>query len=106
MNNEIKINKHDYNRVVLTEVQPYELPFIVTNEGFYSFIGSCDGSNFLELLFGPLKETKPYDFKIVKSSDSFRKLSLIHPFGQVKFTDFYRKYHNLIKSKCENSNFS
>ncbi|MEI6896690.1 MAG: antiviral reverse transcriptase Drt3b [Psychromonas sp.] len=106
MSNEIKINKHDYNRVVLTEVQPYELPFIVTNEGFYSFIGSCDGSNFLALLFGHLKETRPYDFKIVKSSDTFRKLSLIHPFGQVKFTDFYRKYHSLIKSKCENSNFS
>ena len=106
MSNEITINKHDYERVVLTEVQPYELPFIVTNEGFYSYLKSDTKRVFLKSLFGHLNETIPLDFKITKSHESFRKLSLIHPFGQSKFADFYRKYNELIKFKCYNSKYS
>lgn len=106
MGNEIKINKHDYNRVVLTEVQPYELPFIVTNEGFYSYLKLHKDRTILRELFGSLPTTRPFDFKITKSADSFRKLSLIHPFGQTKFIDFYRRYNGMIKSRCSNSNFS
>jgi hypothetical protein len=106
MNNEITINKHDYERVVLTEVQPYELPFILTNEGFYGYLKSSKGRDFLVSLFGNLTETLPFDFKITKTNDSFRKLSLIHPFGQSRFADFYRQYNELIKSKCDNSKYS
>jgi hypothetical protein len=106
MSEEIKINKHDYNRVVLTEVQPYELPFIVTNEGFYSYLKFDSNRRFIDILFGDLRETRPFDFKITKTVNTFRKLSLIHPFGQSKFVDFYRQYNGLIKSKCGNSKFS
>lgn len=106
MAEEIKINKHDYNRVVLTEVQPYELPFIVTNEGFYSYLYSDSSRLFIDNLFNSFVETLPFDFKITKTSNTFRKLSLIHPFGQARFVDFYRKYNGLIKSKCDSSKFS
>lgn len=106
MAEEIHINKHDYNRVILTEVQPYELPFIVTNEGFYSYLKSDKKRVFLDSLFGQYSETLPFDFKITKTSNTFRKLSLIHPHGQSKFVDFYRKYNGLIKSKCDSSKFS
>ncbi|QPB85283.1 hypothetical protein CWC22_019865 [Pseudoalteromonas rubra] len=106
MGNEIKINKHDYYRVVLTDVQPYELPFIITNEGFYSYIKNNNKHNILDQLFSSFNELKPYDFKITKSEGSFRKLSLIHPYSQLKFTDFYRKYHDIIKSKCSFSRYS
>jgi hypothetical protein len=106
MAEEIKINKHDYNRVVLTEVQPYELPFIVTNEGFYSYLKSDSKRHFINLLFSDCRETLPFDFKITKTTNTFRKLSLIHPFGQSLFVDFYRRYNGLIKSKCDSSKFS
>jgi hypothetical protein len=106
MPEEIKINKHDYNRVVLTEVQPYELPFIVTNEGFYSYLKMDAKRLFINSLFDDFSETLPFDFKIIKTSNTFRKLSLIHPIGQSKFVDFYRKYNSLIKSQCSNSKFS
>ena len=106
MAEEIKINKHDYNRVVLTEVQPYELPFIITNEGFYANLKLLTNQCFFDELFGYMSETRPFDFKITKTHDSFRKLSLIHPFGQSKFISFYRKYNSLIKSKCNESKYS
>ncbi|TLS83839.1 RNA-directed DNA polymerase [Photobacterium damselae subsp. damselae] len=106
MSKEIKINKHDYVRVVLTDVQPYELPFIVTNEGFYSYIKNNINNDFLHNLFLAFSELKPYDFKITKSKDSYRKLSLIHPYSQYKFISFYRDNHSLIKSKCSISKYS
>lgn len=106
MAEEIKINKHDYNRVVLTEVQPYELPFIITNEGFYTYLKSKKSSCFFEEVFGDLSETRPFDFKITKTHNSFRKLSLIHPFGQKKFISFYRNYNGIIKSRCSESRYS
>lgn len=106
MAEEIKINKHDYNRIVLTEVQPYELPFIITNEGFYTYLKSSNSLCFFEKIFGHLTETKPFDFKITKTHNSFRKLSLIHPFGQKKFISFYRNYNGIIKSKCNDSRYS
>lgn len=106
MANEIKINKHDYNRIVLTEVQPYELPFIVTNEGFYLYLSNNKGNDFFNKLFSTFKETKPFDFKIKKNENSTRKLSLIHPYGQTKFVSFYRNYNEIIKSKCSISNYS
>ncbi|PHZ58899.1 hypothetical protein CRG86_014755 [Photobacterium leiognathi] len=65
MSKEIKINKHDYNRVVLTDVQPYELPFIITNEGFYTYLKN-DNTSFFERLFSSYDSLKPYDFKITK----------------------------------------
>ncbi|HCH4900363.1 TPA: RNA-directed DNA polymerase [Vibrio parahaemolyticus] len=106
MASEIKINKHDYLRVVLTDVQPYELPFIITNEGFYSNIKDSSSNDFLNNLFISYKELKPYDFKITKNEKSLRKLSLIHPFAQKKFASFYREHHDIIKSKCSISKFS
>lgn len=106
MSKEITIHKHDYERVVLTEVQPYELPFIITNEGFYSYLRSDPKRKLIGSLFDNLTETLPFDFKIIKTNNTFRKLSLIHPYGQSKFADFYRKYNELIKSKCDNSKYS
>ena len=82
------------------------LPFIVTNEGFYSYLKSDSKRRFINLLFSGCRETLPFDFKITKTTNTFRKLSLIHPFGQSRFVDFYRRYNGLIKSKCDSSKFS
>ncbi|ELN6934467.1 RNA-directed DNA polymerase [Vibrio navarrensis] len=106
MASEIKINKHDYLRVILTDVHPYELPFIITNEGFYLNLKDDDSVTILNALFSSYKELKPYDFKITKNGKSLRKLSLIHPYAQKKFTSFYREHHDIIKSKCSLSKFS
>lgn len=34
----VNLRKSDFHRVLLTDVLPYELPFILTNEGFYSYL--------------------------------------------------------------------
>lgn len=108
MNRLIQINKHDYYRVVLTEVQPYELPFILTNEGFYNYISKYkdNADSFFAALFSQHKDTKPYDFNIVKTNDSLRRLSLVHPYSQYRFCDFYRQYNELITFRCSSSEFS
>ena len=40
----IKINKEDKSRVILTELLPYEVPMLFSNEGFYNIIKSGDSS--------------------------------------------------------------
>ncbi|SDI02808.1 hypothetical protein SAMN04488062_12055 [Flavobacterium omnivorum] len=34
----VKINKEDKTRVLLTELLPYEVPMLFSNEGFYNII--------------------------------------------------------------------
>jgi len=34
----VKIKKDDKYRVLLTEILPYEVPMIFSNEGFYSIV--------------------------------------------------------------------
>ncbi|WP_193853328.1 hypothetical protein [Enterobacter hormaechei] len=33
---EVRVNKKDFNRVLVTETIPYETPIIVSNDGFYN----------------------------------------------------------------------
>ncbi|MDC5398670.1 hypothetical protein NRA60_15065, partial [Acinetobacter baumannii] len=35
MKSKIYLDKKDFYRVLLTDVLPYEVPFILSNEGFY-----------------------------------------------------------------------
>ena len=101
-----KVLSSNYNRVLLTEVLPYEVPILLTNEGFYSRHITQIEPGLLGEILAPNKETHPFQYRIVKSSDSYRTLHLIHPSSQRDFVEFYKKYHSLICVLTSRSEFS
>ncbi len=73
----IKISKSDYKRVLLTDILPYEVPILFSNEGFYKLISEN------KVLPGTFSEglkldsyTIPYSYKIKKGLASSRSLAL------------------------------
>ena len=110
-----KIIKKDYNRILLTDTQPYEMPVIIGNEGFYNHLCdhevSIDRSNLIckiyEKFFYSGHEPKvPYLYEIKKTDTSFRQLALIHPSNQVAVRNLYAEYGALILKGCEKSKYS
>lgn len=101
-----KVDISNHNRVLLTELIPYEVPILLTNEGFYKNQAKNHESLLLEKILSQHRETNPFIYKIVKTKDSHRTLHLIHPSNQKSFVNFYKKYHNLISSLSSNSETS
>ncbi|MDR2651644.1 MAG: RNA-directed DNA polymerase [Prevotellaceae bacterium] len=105
----VKINKDDKNRVLLTEVLPYEVPMIFSNEGFYLIVSNKQH----ETLLKRVKELSgvpygiPFNFEIGKTlgGDS-RTLSVIHPCFQLDFVELYEKYNSLMSHLCSKSPIS
>ena len=114
----IKINKDDKNRILLTELLPYEVPMLFSNDGFYSIVSSNKLDYFLRKLqkFGlhPYNANKnkgsygiPFNFDVRKSVlGGTRTLSVIHPINQLAFIDFYKKYDAVLQHLCSKSPFS
>lgn len=109
----INLQKRDYHRVLLTDVLPYEVPFILTNEGFY---WACrkqkskliSGNRILKNIFinDYSVQTNPLEFKIAKDADSERKLYLVHPKSQLDIVKLYKDYNQLISHLCNRSSYS
>lgn len=117
-------------RVVLSDILPYETPVTFSNRYFYKFLISRNkyqnGINKLKgkkleefkskhkkahleiqsILFGVKEKTKPFNFNITHKQNDFRELSIIHPVNQKKMVAFYDKYKNLITYYCSLSPFS
>ncbi|AWF82008.1 hypothetical protein BTJ40_14880 [Microbulbifer sp. A4B17] len=111
----VKINKKDRFRPLITETTPYETPLIFSNDGFYENIkvadkGDCSFHKDIVLAFfeGDCSRasTQPYMYKINKSSESLRTLSLVHPISQKAYSDFYIQYDRLILHFCHDSRTS
>ncbi|MEZ9626237.1 antiviral reverse transcriptase Drt3b [Aliivibrio fischeri] len=111
----IKLNKRDFHRALLTDVLPYEVPFIHTNEGFYSAAKPLKGSksiiqsnNVLSEIFdnSTKKETHPLTYKIAKDNTSNRELYLVHPIAQLDIVELYKNYNQLITHLCTRSSYS
>ncbi|WP_157975401.1 antiviral reverse transcriptase Drt3b [Photorhabdus sp. CRCIA-P01] len=111
----VKINKKDFNRVLVTETIPYETPIIFSNDGFYRNVTNCDNFSGLSKLIckriaiGESKKvsyTIPYVFKIKKNESEYRRLSVPHPIAQVEMRDFYEHYSGMITHFCSQSKFS
>ncbi|NOI86994.1 antiviral reverse transcriptase Drt3b [Vibrio sp. 99K-1] len=106
----ITLSKRDFHRVLLTDVLPYEVPFILTNEGFYKASKNSQAQstyNVIEsILFRNNSETRPLAYKITKDSASERTLYLPHPAIQLKVCNLYRDYNQLITHLCNRSSFS
>lgn len=112
--NKFLINRNDTWRTVLTETTPFELPIIISNDGFYLHLHKsneldANSKRIFDALIQPgakNKRTKPYKFRIVKDELSFRELSLLSPKAQVCISEFYEKYSELICYYCSKSSFS
>ena len=108
----VRLNGTDIWRTVLTDTAPFEVPIIVSNDGFYKNLRQLDSKSILlqkfveSLIFRDKQYTIPYKYRIVKDADSLRTLSLIHPQGQVQLAKFYRKYDQLICEYAARSPFS
>ncbi len=97
------LRRGDFLRGLLTDTSPYELPLIVSNDGFYKNVtdlGLYSEHNraIIEKIItgNSEKYTIPYRYTVTKDSVSVRRLSLIHPSSQFAMVNFYRKYDSLI----------
>lgn len=111
MKSKIHLEKKDFYRALLTDVLPYEVPFILTNEGFYKNLKfntlDCKSKKILDkFLFNSEKNTDPFVFKISKDETNFRNLYLVHPSEQIKISHLYKNYNQLISHLCNRSTFS
>ncbi|MGE4432651.1 MAG: antiviral reverse transcriptase Drt3b [Bacteroidales bacterium] len=128
--------KYKKERVVFSDVLPYETPLIFSNRHFYRFLvrykiriennklcwdtNMSDGAfESLKLLFGISADKTngsfsidnqkikiPFSYRIAHKQDKFRELAIIHPLNQLQMVEFYEKYKYLILHYCNQSNFS
>jgi hypothetical protein len=88
------VKKHDYRRVFLTELLPYEVPLVFHIEGWKRF---CS-------LYNEKDDTQkyyiPFNYDIRKGHDDFRTLSLIHPLQCNAFAKFYEDFADYIVYLC------
>ena len=96
------IHRSDHLRALVTDTLPGDIPIIISNDGFYRNVkmgphGNLERRQFVErLLASPKPYTKPYRYYITKGGKSSRKLSLIHPGGQLAIAKFYQEDGHLI----------
>jgi len=106
----IRINREDENRVLLTELLPYEVPMLFSNDGFYQIVNRNEFEYFCRKIKKIKQSSKygiPFNFEVKKSIiGEPRVLSIIHPINQVDFVDFYKKYDSVILHQCSKSLFS
>lgn len=112
-----RVRKTDYDRVVLTETCPYEVPIIFENIGVYNLLKANSGErevehgitrSFLAIVLGKKRTdfTVPFSYKIRKDSFSFREVSLLHPASQLEVVEFYKEFQHKIINVCSVSDFS
>lgn len=114
----VKIDRYDKWRVLLTELLPYETPMIFSNNGFYLISKKATLTDYFK---GKIKNgfsehdfekqrksfTIPFSYKVKRSDPSkTRKLSVVHPFTQHLFVDFYEKYDSILIHACSKSPFT
>lgn len=86
---------------MLTDVLPYELPLIFSNDNLYNYLQELS-ANELEIWDEysidklaknkKIEETEPFNFLIYKNDYSTRLISLIHPLSQLYMLKFIEKY--------------
>lgn len=106
----IKITRK-IERVLLTEVLPYEIPLIFSNRYFYALcckkakiFENSTISNFFSS--ENCKSTIPFNFLISRKGQSPRVLSIIHPFKQREIVEFYKENKEAILYYASQSPFS
>jgi len=128
--------KYKKERVIFSDVLPYETPLIFSNrhlyrflvkynirtendmiywdrnmpdsafESFMSLVGFSENKIKGEASISNSKVKIPFIYRIAHKQDKFRELAIIHPLNQIQMVEFYEKYKNLILHYCNESNFS
>lgn len=128
--------KYKKERVVLSDILPFENPITFSNRQFYRFLitnkivyDSKSGkirwekpdpvlAEIVRLLFGLTGTstsntfnvtdftTIPFAYKISHKEDDFRALSVVHPKNQIALVEFYDRYKDMILYYCGISPFS
>jgi hypothetical protein len=109
-------------KVVLSDILPYEVPVIFNNRYFYQFLienkiefkdgeVKCDNNinglnDIIKLIFNEKKQTIPFEFKISHKNNSYRSLAIIHPINQLKTVAFYNEFKETIKYFANVSKYS
>jgi hypothetical protein len=109
MADQIYINSNDETRILFTEVLPYELPIVFSNERLYYYFKQSknEAPPFInKLLLDERDYSIPFEYSIRQGINKNRSLFLIHPAFQMKFVDLYKNYNQLILSLCNKSTFS
>lgn len=122
--------RYKKERVLFSDILPYEVPLIFSNRYFYRFLVrnqialDTDGhltwkdniskgaKDIISFLFGDnlncqhFPQTIPFTYKILHKPNKYRELSIIHPANQIEMVSFYEKYKNLILYYCHQDKFS
>ncbi|SMM98505.1 Sll1503 protein [uncultured Candidatus Thioglobus sp.] len=106
-------------KVVLSDILPYEVPVIFNNRYFYRFLVDnkielkdgklrIDGNPEFYKLLTTIKNinTIPFEFRISHKNNSYRALSIIHPLNQIYVIDFYNEFKETIKYFSSVSHYS
>ncbi|MDT8853800.1 antiviral reverse transcriptase Drt3b [Paracoccaceae bacterium Fryx2] len=109
----VVLDKNDWVRVLLSETTPAEMPVIVSNDGFYFNIISKNRhaplDTLINILLTPSVKKRfsiPFNYKITKDRESFRRLSLPHPRAQLEVVNFYKRFSSLIAHYSQVGPFS
>lgn len=110
----VKINKDDKARILLTEILPYEVPMLFSNEGFYAIILNNKYDTFFKRILQLSKAGAdrrkygiPFNYEVRKNMEGeTRTLSVIHPYCQIYFIELYEKYDSLMLHLCSKSPIS
>lgn len=125
--------KYKKERVVLSDVLPFEIPVTFSNRHFYDFLiknkielsGNKNEvilNTIIKLLFDlrdntittneisinrkwELK-TNPFNYKISHKENDFRELTIVHPKNQLALIEFYEENKQLLLHYCSISPFS
>lgn len=101
------VSKNDYNRVLVTEILPYETPSIFSGLNFYNRWSKIDDLDpVTSSIFDGVKYSIPYAYQAHISDEKKRDLHLVHPSLQVEAVKFYRKYDLAIIDRCSKSKVS
>lgn len=109
MANRVEIKKNDKNRILHTEVLPYEVPLFFSNDSLYQYATHAKKlkpPHLVELFMGHDRFTIPFEYHIRHGVSSRRSLGIIHPATQLRFADFYEDYHQILLSLCGKSDYS
>lgn len=108
---QVKADRKDYLRALLTDVTPYEMPIITCGVGLYEHAKKLENDSFefydiVDKILGFKKRTKPYKYKVNKEGGGLRELFLVHPASQVAYAKFLKEYDNIIAYYCRRSKTS
>lgn len=105
-----RIKSSCYERVLLTDVLPYETPIRFSNWGSFNYLKNFDrfksDSILAELFNSTRKYSIPFHYDICKDLNNKRTLQLIHPNNSKGIVDFYTTFDTFIAKLCTKSAYS